>query len=85
MKNRKLKLQQKIIFFIMLGMFVGFSGFIYVNYLFMRQTATIEIHDKLRVKSQNLTKSIQKWLEDKQNMAIALAKQATKLKDKTPK
>lgn len=51
----------------------------------MRQTTTIEIHDKLRVKSQNLTKSIQKWLEDKQNMAIALAKQATKLKDKTPK
>lgn len=84
MKNYNKKLQNKLISFIIFGMLIGFSVFLYINYLLMYKATTIEIEEKLKNKSSNLTQSIQEWLDDKQRMAIALANRAVKIKNRTP-
>lgn len=80
-----MKLQQKIIFLVMVGMLVGFSSFLTINYKMMYKTTSSEIHKKLINNSINLTKSIEKWLDDRLRMAMALAKQAQKLENKSIK
>lgn len=84
MKKQNIKLQRRIISFIILGMLVGFSAFLYINYLFMYKTTTLEIHEKLTNRSANLANSIQEWLDDKQRIADALANGAKKIKNRTP-
>lgn len=77
-----MKLQQKIIFLVMAGMLVGFSSFLTINYKMMYKTTSSEIHEKLINYSINLTISIEKWLDDRLRMAMALAKQAEKLENR---
>ncbi len=79
-----MKVQQKITLSIMGGMFTGFILFLGINHSMMRETATIEIYDKLKDKSAILTKSIDEWLGDKQRTAIALSKCVQTLKDQSP-
>jgi len=79
-----MKLQQKITFFIMGGMLVGFTAFLGINHSMMQKTTIIEINDKLTGKVSNLTRSIEDWLEVKQRIAYTLSQQAQKLEDISP-
>ena len=78
-----MKPQQKIILMIMVGMLIGFSAFLSINYLMMYKITSNEINNKLINESINLTTSIEAWLDDKLRIAIALAKQAQKLEDRS--
>jgi len=65
------------------GMLVGFSAFLGINHSMMQETATTEINDKLKVKTSDLTKNIEEWLETKQRIAQALKEQVQNCNDRS--
>ncbi|ASC93563.1 ATP-binding protein [Sulfurospirillum diekertiae] len=79
-----MKLEKKIILSIMGGMLLGFTAFLSINYSMMYETTSTEIYDKLKGKSADLTRDIEEWLGDKQRTALALARRAQNLQDRSP-
>lgn len=67
-------LQQKITLSIMGAVFIGFSLFIYFTYVMMKETTTLEIHEKLEGKVIKLTHTMDEWLRGKQDIVKALGK-----------
>ncbi|MFT7002915.1 MAG: methyl-accepting chemotaxis protein [Sulfurimonas sp.] len=79
-----MKLQRKITFSIMGGICLGFAAFMGINHSMMKETASIEIHEKLQEKASALSNVINEWLGAKKDVAIALGKSINNLKDKSP-
>jgi len=77
-----MNLQKKITISLMGGIILGFSSFLSINHMMMREATTAEVNESLKSKVYTLTHIIDEWLLSKKNIASALGKSIHELKDR---
>ena len=78
-----MKLQQKITISIIGGMLLGFTAFLAINHSMMKTTAIKDTHEKIQKEASNLTQSINNYLNNKLDIAIAFSDSINNLNDKS--